>query len=59
MAALKCWNLERILDAELQRAPAPPDLSLEELLGEDGEQVEATSATGSDNATSGNDGDLV
>ncbi|KAL7550978.1 hypothetical protein ACHAWF_017512 [Thalassiosira exigua] len=32
IAALKCLNLECILDAELQRAPALPDLSLEKLL---------------------------
>ena len=34
--ALKCWNLERVLDAELQRVSAPPPLTLDELVGEEG-----------------------
>ena len=46
LEALKCWNLERVLDAELRRAPTPPALSLEELLGE-GEGLENVSPSGS------------
>jgi hypothetical protein len=30
--ALKCFNLERILDAETQRHLEPPELTMEDLL---------------------------
>ena len=30
--ALKCWNLERILDAELLGKQMPPELTIEDLL---------------------------
>ena len=30
--ALKCWNLERILDAKVAGTPPPPHLTLEDLL---------------------------
>jgi len=33
--ALKCWNLERVLDAELQRMSTPPPLTLEQLVSEE------------------------
>ena len=32
---LKCWNLERVLDAELQHEPAPLALTLDELVREE------------------------
>ena len=32
--ALKCWNLERIIDAKLFGKDEPPGLSIEELLRE-------------------------
>jgi hypothetical protein len=32
---LKCWNLERILDAEQQGKDAPSELMLEDLLNEE------------------------
>ncbi len=32
--ALKCWNLERVLDAELLGKPAPNKLTMEKLLRE-------------------------
>ena len=32
--ALKCWNLERIIDAKLFGKDEPPELSMEELLRE-------------------------
>ena len=44
--ALKCWNLERVLDAELQRMPTPPPLTLEQLVAE-----EATTQPSSSNET--------
>ena len=45
--ALKCWNLERVLDAELlQRMPTPPALTLEQLVAE-----EATTQPASSNET--------
>jgi len=34
-AALKCWNLERIIDAEQQRKDAPSELKMEDLLNEE------------------------
>ena len=33
--ALKCWNLKRVLDVELQHEPAPPVLTLDELVREE------------------------
>jgi hypothetical protein len=57
MAALKCWNLERILDAELHRAPTPPKLSLEELIGEEKEGVEVASVNGGNKAAASDDDD--
>jgi hypothetical protein len=36
--ALKCWNLERILDAELHNKPVPADLSMEDFIVEEGEE---------------------
>ena len=33
--ALKCWNLERIIDAEMLGKPPPPELTLEELVQEE------------------------
>ena len=35
--ALKCFNLERILDAELIGNTAPDDLKMEDLVNEDNE----------------------
>jgi hypothetical protein len=32
--ALKCWNLERILDAELLNEPVPSELTMEDLIAE-------------------------
>ena len=32
--ALKCWNFDRVLDAELNRQPTPRALTLEQLLKE-------------------------
>ena len=39
--ALKCWNLERIIDAEMLGKPPPPELTLDELV--QGENSAATS----------------
>ncbi len=33
--ALKCWNLDHIIDAEQQRKDAPSELKLEDLLNEE------------------------
>ena len=33
--AIKCWNLERIIDAEQQRKDAPSELKMEDLLNEE------------------------
>ena len=33
--ALKCWNLERIIDAEQQEKDAPSELNMEDLLNEE------------------------
>ena len=33
--ALKCWNLERIIDAEMLGKPPPPELTLDELVQEE------------------------
>jgi hypothetical protein len=33
--ALKCWSLERIIDAEQQEKDAPSELKLEDLLNEE------------------------
>ena len=33
--ALKCWNLERIIDAEQQGKDAPSELNMEDLLNEE------------------------
>jgi hypothetical protein len=33
--ALKCWNLERIIDAEQQGKDAPSELKMEDLLNEE------------------------
>ena len=35
--ALKCWNLERVLDAELYGLPAPAELTMEEFEQESNE----------------------
>ena len=41
--ALKCWNFERMLDADLHRQPTPHALTLEQLLkkgeGSDGSAI--------------------
>ena len=34
MDALKCWNFERMLDADLHRQPTPRALTLEQLIKE-------------------------
>ena len=34
MDALKCWNFERMIDADLHRHPTPRALTLEQLLKE-------------------------
>ena len=34
MDALKCWNFERMLDADLHCQPTPRDLTLEQFLKE-------------------------
>ena len=44
--ALKCWNLERIIDAEQQGKDAPSELTLEDILNEEGGRA-------SDNAKDG------
>ncbi len=44
--ALKCWNLERIIDAEQQGKDAPSELTLEDILNEEGSRA-------SDNAKDG------
>jgi hypothetical protein len=44
--ALKCWNLERIIDAEQQGKDAPSELLLEDILNEEGGRA-------SDNAKDG------
>jgi hypothetical protein len=31
---LKCWNLERVIDAELVGAPEPEQLTMEDLINE-------------------------
>ena len=31
---LKCWNLERVIDAELVGAPEPEELTMEDLINE-------------------------
>ena len=41
--ALKCWNLERVLDPELQRMPTPPPLTLEQLVAEEATKQPASS----------------
>jgi hypothetical protein len=33
--ALKCWNVERIIDAEQQGKDAPSELNMEDLLNEE------------------------
>jgi hypothetical protein len=33
--ALKCWNLERILDAELHNQPVPDDLTMDDFIDEE------------------------
>ena len=33
--ALKCWNLERIINAELAGSQPPPALTMDELIAED------------------------
>ena len=58
-ATLKCWNLKRILDTELQHAPTPPALSLEELLKEGkGSEVASAPAVG-DGAADDHEGEFV
>jgi hypothetical protein len=32
--AVKCWNLERILDAEQRRQPMPKELTMDDLVNE-------------------------
>jgi hypothetical protein len=32
---VKCWNLERILDAEQRRQPMPKELTMDDLVNED------------------------
>ncbi len=44
--ALKCWNLERIIDAEQQGKDTPSELMLEDILNEEGGRA-------SDNAKDG------
>ena len=43
MDALKCWNFEHMLDADLHRQPTPCALTLEQLLkegeGSDGSSI--------------------
>jgi hypothetical protein len=36
--ALKCWNLERILDAELLNEPVPSELTMEDFIAEGGDE---------------------
>ena len=38
--ALKCWNLERIIEAELIAAPEPIDLTMDEFSNADTEAIE-------------------
>ena len=40
--ALKCWNLERIIEAELIAAPEPIDLTMDEFANADTEAIETT-----------------
>ena len=37
--ALKCWNLERIIDAELMGDSHPSEITIEELIQEEGETI--------------------
>ena len=37
--ALKCWNLERIIDAELMGDSHPSEITMEELIQEEGETI--------------------
>ena len=41
--ALKCWNLERIIDAEMLGKPPPPELTLDELAQEENSAATSTS----------------
>ena len=41
MDVLKCWNFERMLDADLHRQPTPRSLTLEQLLKE-GEGIDGS-----------------
>jgi hypothetical protein len=36
--ALKCWNLERILDAELLNEPVPSELTMEDFIADGGDE---------------------
>ena len=38
--ALKCWNLERIIEAELMAAPEPIDLTMDEFINADTEAID-------------------
>ncbi len=44
--ALKCWNLERIIDAEQQGKDAPSELTLEDILDEEGGRASDNSKDG-------------
>ena len=37
--ALKCWNLERIIDAELMGDSHPSEITIKELIQEEGETI--------------------
>ena len=37
--ALKCWNLERVIQAELMGAPEPIDLTMDEFANDDTETI--------------------
>jgi hypothetical protein len=43
--ALKCWNLERLIDAELLAQPAPEPLFMSDLLREEGHNLSFTAAS--------------
>lgn len=37
--ALKCWNLERIIEAEMLHAPLPAEMTMKDFLAEDVEET--------------------
>ena len=49
--ALKCWNLQRIIDAEQQGKDAPSELKLEDLLNEEGADREGYNAKDAEEVT--------